>query len=147
MENKPRRIQRKRTRGWRVPANTVYVGRPTRWGNPAQIVDVSRALTWAGERAWRVRSDVGAWISEDLATKAEAQAVAVEWYYDAIVVPTLRYEPGWLEPLRGMNLACWCPVGAPCHADVLLFILSEIEAERPIPQELPIVWQLSTFGL
>jgi hypothetical protein len=30
---KPHRIQRKRIKGWRMPPNTVYVGRPTRWGN------------------------------------------------------------------------------------------------------------------
>ena len=22
--------------------------------------------------------------------------------------------------LRGKNLACWCPIGQPCHADVLV---------------------------
>jgi hypothetical protein len=31
---RPRRIQRKRIKGWRKPARAVYVGRPTRWGNP-----------------------------------------------------------------------------------------------------------------
>lgn len=31
---RPIRIQRKRTRGWKMPRNTVYVGRPTMWGNP-----------------------------------------------------------------------------------------------------------------
>lgn len=30
----PIRIQRKRTRGWKMPPNTVYVGRGSRWGNP-----------------------------------------------------------------------------------------------------------------
>lgn len=30
----PIRIQRKRAKGWRMPPNTVYVGRPTKWGNP-----------------------------------------------------------------------------------------------------------------
>jgi Domain of unknown function (DUF4326) len=25
-----------------------------------------------------------------------------------------------LAPLRGKNLACWCKIGEPCHADVLL---------------------------
>ena len=30
----PIRIQRKRTKGWRMPPNTVYVGRPSKWGNP-----------------------------------------------------------------------------------------------------------------
>lgn len=29
----PQRIQRKRTRGWKMPPNTIYVGRPTKWGN------------------------------------------------------------------------------------------------------------------
>ena len=33
----PIRIQRRRTRGWKMPPNTVYVGRPTRWGNPFHV--------------------------------------------------------------------------------------------------------------
>ena len=30
----PRRVQRKRYKGWRLPPNTVYVGRGSKWGNP-----------------------------------------------------------------------------------------------------------------
>ena len=30
----PKRIQRKRTKGWRKPENTVNVCRPSKWGNP-----------------------------------------------------------------------------------------------------------------
>lgn len=30
----PERIQRKRTPGWKMPPGAVYVGRPTKWGNP-----------------------------------------------------------------------------------------------------------------
>ncbi|MBN7571273.1 DUF4326 domain-containing protein [Mycobacteroides abscessus] len=30
----PERIQRKRTAGWRMPEGSIYVGRPTKWGNP-----------------------------------------------------------------------------------------------------------------
>jgi hypothetical protein len=26
----------------------------------------------------------------------------------------------FFEPLRGRDLACWCPLDQPCHADVLL---------------------------
>ena len=37
MTNKPKRIQRKRTPGWKMPPNTVYVGRPTKWGNPYEV--------------------------------------------------------------------------------------------------------------
>jgi hypothetical protein len=29
-----KRIQRKRTKGWRMPSYTIYVGRPTKYGNP-----------------------------------------------------------------------------------------------------------------
>lgn len=32
--SKPVRIQLKRTKGWRMPANTVKVDRTTKWGNP-----------------------------------------------------------------------------------------------------------------
>lgn len=30
----PKRIQRKRTKGWRMPEGAVYVGRGSKWGNP-----------------------------------------------------------------------------------------------------------------
>lgn len=28
------RVQRKRIKDWRKPENALYVGRPTKWGNP-----------------------------------------------------------------------------------------------------------------
>jgi len=39
---KPKRIQRKRVKGWRIPRNTIYVGRPSRWGNPFKTVEEFR---------------------------------------------------------------------------------------------------------
>lgn len=30
----PCRIQRKRSKGWRMPAGAIYIGRPSKWGNP-----------------------------------------------------------------------------------------------------------------
>jgi Domain of unknown function (DUF4326) len=38
----PKRIQRRRTKGWRMPAGAVYVGRGSRWGNPWRIKEVGR---------------------------------------------------------------------------------------------------------
>jgi hypothetical protein len=29
--------------------------------------------------------------------------------------------------LRGKNLACWCPLDRPCHADILLEFLRKWE--------------------
>ena len=34
---KPTRIQRRRTKGWRKPDGVVFVGRPTKWGNPVRV--------------------------------------------------------------------------------------------------------------
>jgi hypothetical protein len=33
----PVRIQRKRTKGWKMPPNTVSVTRPGKWGNPFNL--------------------------------------------------------------------------------------------------------------
>ncbi|WP_345783797.1 DUF4326 domain-containing protein [Luteolibacter rhizosphaerae] len=40
--------------------------------------------------------------------------------FEEITRRRLETEPGFLAPLRGKNLACFCSLQAPCHADVLL---------------------------
>lgn len=45
----PRRIQRKRAKGWRMPDGAIYVGRPTKWGNPCRV---SRERDRAAAVAW-----------------------------------------------------------------------------------------------
>jgi hypothetical protein len=39
---KPRRIQQRRRKGWRMPANTVSVARPSKWGNPYSVETYDR---------------------------------------------------------------------------------------------------------
>jgi hypothetical protein len=34
----------------------------------------------------------------------------------------------YIEPLRGKDLACWCPLNQPCHADVLLRLANEVKS-------------------
>jgi hypothetical protein len=85
----PKRIQRKRTGGWRMPDNAIYVGRPTKWGNPFVMQDKE------------TREDV---------VQAYANLI------DPATATLIRQE------LRGKDLACWCPLDQPCHADVLLEI-------------------------
>ena len=49
----PKRIQRKRTKGWRMPPNSVYVGRGSKWGNPLKIeYESQRAATVAWFETW-----------------------------------------------------------------------------------------------
>jgi hypothetical protein len=107
----PRRIQRKRTRGWKMPPNTVYVGRPTRWGNLWKVGLVSCGCRSAGEcmhNSFRCQTAQEAvdmfrmWVTEGHKTKHDAKLI-----------------------LRGKNLACWCPLDQPCHADVLLAFANE----------------------
>lgn len=94
----PKRIQRKRTKGWRMPEGTMYVGRPTKWGNPWKV----------GERS--------PWAPYEPMDRAAAVAV----YRYGIDTELGR----WLVrgELAGKDLACWCPLSSPCHADVLLEI-------------------------
>lgn len=82
------RIQRKRVKGWKMPPNTVYVGRGSRWGNPYRV-----GTCLIGDHASAV-----------IAFKANLP---------------LHFK---CEELRGKNLACWCRLDQPCHADVLLKI-------------------------
>jgi hypothetical protein len=54
MSEVPIRIQRRRTKGWRMPENTIYVGRGSKWGNPHTLENsgsVSPVLRFACETA------------------------------------------------------------------------------------------------
>ena len=89
-----RRIQLMRKRGWRLPANTVVVSRPTKWGNPF------KADPWYP--AERAVADYAVWLETNGVQILSAAKVA----------------------LRGKNLACWCKPGEPCHGDVLLRLVN-----------------------
>jgi len=89
----PRRIQRRRAKGWRMPDGAIYVGRPTKWGNATRPVEATRAgHQWAVEQY-----AVDLWEHRLPVTPADAR-----------------------RELAGRDLACWCPPHLPCHADVLL---------------------------
>lgn len=97
---KPVRVQLRRTKGWRMPPNTVNVARPNRYGNPFPI----------GQEGPLGR------------TAPDAQG-AVGFFRAMLRDAELLAEAGYptdFAPLRGKNLACWCALGTPCHADALL---------------------------
>jgi hypothetical protein len=84
------RVYSKRKGAETPPAGAVYVGRPTRWGNPFVV------------------------------GKDGAQGECVELFRDWIMDPeraSLRARAR--AELRGRDLVCWC-APKPCHADVLL---------------------------
>jgi hypothetical protein len=102
---KPVRIQLKRTKGWRMPENTVKVDRSTQWGNPYI----------AGETVPVVDDDGFGEVVDNYLIKDVADAIGL--YREHMDFKGWTYD---LESLRGKNLACWCAIDQPCHADVLL---------------------------
>jgi hypothetical protein len=97
----PIRVQLSRKRGWRMPPNTVKVCRPSKWGNPFRA-------DWpegGKDRAWAVSAFRGA-LTADVIAEARRE-------------------------LRGKNLACWCPLNEPCHADVLLEVANASLDDQP----------------
>jgi hypothetical protein len=115
MTDAPRRIQRSRAKGWRMPEGAVYVGRPSKWGNPWVI----------RQGAWWMVEGPGLHPPVRCGNREGAQLKAVAFFREAIRRPIksghwLDFAPGEVVHLRGKNLACWCTLDQPCHADVLL---------------------------
>jgi hypothetical protein len=126
----PQRIQRKRTKGWTMPDNTEYVGRPGKrgntgkWGNPfphSEVLEDYLAF-------WKKMDYKGL----ELKRRAEASARehVVNRFRECLMDPgkcpddqtrakfqSMRER---ISDLQGRNLACWCPEGGHCHANVLL---------------------------
>ncbi|OCH80985.1 DUF4326 domain-containing protein [Gordonia sp. UCD-TK1] len=110
------RIRRHRMKGWRMPEGAVYVGRPSRFGNPFVVGEVYdrlhyRSKTMSGAKDLRVRD------------RAHAVDLYRRWlngtvhHLNTFDPPTEREI---CQQLHGRDLACWCPLDQPCHADVLL---------------------------
>jgi len=97
---KTRRIQRKRTKGWRMPPNTIYVGRGSKWGNPYKLFQKG-ALNIP-----LLREEVKYHYRLDIELSDHKIAVVK-------------------KELKGKNLACYCKLDQPCHADILLDIAGE----------------------
>ena len=131
------RIQRKRTKGYRMPEGAIYVGRITRWGNPFQVTGSSvigrpwftvtaHPLTAGVQPPQRFGDEV---LYTSHSRRADAVAHSVELFLSYCAVrrrDDAEAFTAWLAPLRGHDLACWCPLEdkdgnrMPCHADVLL---------------------------
>ena len=126
----PERVQLSRRKGWRMPGNTVYVGRPSLWGNPWSIKDATEVRNIPTEQArawcvvqyqqelthWGLLSDYGLHASDG---RFDALTAAIDMLHLRNMGEVAA------KMLRGKNLACWCPLDQPCHADVLLRIANE----------------------
>ena len=76
-----------------TPSGAVYVGRPSKWGNPFIVKYFGRQGAIDGFLKWMNR--------------------------DTGMIAYVGYEPPDIEELKGKDLVCWC-APLPCHADILL---------------------------
>lgn len=106
MSEAPHRIQLKRSKGWRMPENTVKVTRPGYWGNPFTVTTNYKPGTKVGG------SYVAVPTVED----------AVECYRIFITEVHPEMVAKARNELGGKNIACFCNLSDKCHAGVLLEI-------------------------
>lgn len=101
----PQRIQRRRTKGWRMPEGAVYVGRLGRglsgWGNPFIV------------------------------SEHQTREQAVDGFRAALLDGRLQFSVARVRrDLAGRDLACWCRLSQPCHGDVLLAIANDLDTKE-----------------
>ena len=140
----PKRIQLRRTKGWRMPEGAISVARPTRWGNPWIVGNPDDEVAVCGVM---IGPGAGYYDSQDTRgydlplrrglTAAEAVSLyrndlmaeldfANDDENDSEAVDRRERLAADLHALGGFDLACWCPLvdahgqPVPCHADVLL---------------------------
>jgi hypothetical protein len=101
-----------------MPNNTVYVGRPGKWGNPFRIGDYAY-VGEGGNGVAMMRT------SERYAPKSYVHLDSIEKVLELYKKYLTNYPPRNLDELRGKNLACFCKEGEPCHADILLKIANQ----------------------
>lgn len=84
----------------RVPAEAVYVGRPTLWGNPFSHLPHTLARFQVGSRDEAVHR------------------------YEQMLLQNKALMDKAKRELKGKDLVCWC-APASCHADVLMRIANQ----------------------
>jgi hypothetical protein len=112
-----------------MPPNTVYVGRPSKWGNPFKILPWSdsepkgflyyRCVNRTILDPWIIYDHTGLYDEKDLI-----------YFYEMWITGKLTDEIGLPEvpdiyELKGKDLCCWCPLDQPCHADVIIKLLNQ----------------------
>lgn len=109
----PERIQRKRTKGWKMPPNTVCVDRSSNFGNVFKVGD--QVLSDFFDELTEIEKLM--FPDRTIMDNEGAVFLFKKWQ-----LPKLKN----IEKLKGKNLACFCPLDKPCHADILLELANKI---------------------
>jgi len=115
------RIQRKRTKGWTMPDNCIYVGRPTKWGNPLKLL-AGVIYIDAGYR----RKILDKWVYlrigdlDDVIHLFRHIATGTQFADQDLQYWSDKFKQNDINELRGKDLACFCSLKSKCHADILI---------------------------
>ncbi|WP_442884732.1 DUF4326 domain-containing protein [Arthrobacter sp. Soc17.1.1.1] len=119
-----------------MPAGAVYVGRGSRWGNP-YAVKREGGFMWVEpdgkhlvcstnrEENLRERRTEAVAMYSDLIERVSLDTVDPKIRHDDLGVWDGRIKQNVRAALAGKDLACWCPLDQPCHADVLLELAND----------------------
>jgi hypothetical protein len=142
-----------------MPEGAIYVGRPTKWGNPfiyrsddpahGGLVRYRPSNPDYFEYEGRISRDGmrhDYWGADGTVTeywvRYATRLEIVELFRRTLLGPDRGMVGAWpsrgghfarfgildvQHELRGRDLACWCPLDQPCHADVLLQIANEVK--------------------
>lgn len=127
----PKRVQRKRTRGWRAEG-AAYVGRGTAFGNPWAVVRTDALSGWAVQWAGHANQHRPLGLKDFVPAndQRDAHALAVELYETWV-----HAHPTLLDRIRrdlaGRDLMCWCAENLACHVDTLLTLANLPERTSP----------------
>lgn len=137
------RIKQIRTKGYKLPENTKFVGRPGKWGSMFKLDNYNRIYINSEGR----RQATEEWIFFCNTTEIEGpkllldlfhlvitgkeEIIQIKFHLDPKAMLDVKYwikksRENELEDLRGYNLACCCDLDYQyCHADLLLYLANK----------------------
>lgn len=141
---RPVRLQLSRKKGFRLQEQSharnglsaIVVARPSRHGNPYKVVCL---YNYAPDRqGWGVAEPfefgstgvIALGFSRIFDNGSDARSHAANLFREAVASGQWKVD---IATLRGKNLACWCPLDHPCHADVLLELANRPRCEEVRP--------------
>lgn len=122
----PKRIQLRRTKGWRKPPGVIVCTRPhSPYANPFRVVYLGPRRWQCNDAIWPTKAKASAeaarlfraWILDDHLPSSIRERTWAPLFFGAARDRILNDAP---HLLRGHDLACWCALDAPCHVDTVL---------------------------
>lgn len=119
----PIRFQLQRRAGWRMPEGGISVARPHRWGNTYRVGQP--LVVRRGGRRFGTAEEMG-------------PVEVVEFFRRDLTAGALSFTVDDVRrELAGHPLGCFCPIGSPCHGDLLIHVAAGADPATYLVPPLP----------